>query len=863
MQEDPWAKFRKPGAQPVQQPTAQPVPTPPPQAPAPRLPYSPGKVQAQQNQQKEAERAEARLGIDQNQDARSAEAHGVKMAGITANGGVDTTPSQDQAAGHALNIINNLATLDEVSKDNPEAAKPSLWEVGVEMVTDNPNVMSWATSGNPGRGRAKAALDSSLESIIWLSTGAAVTEPQGIRFKNEITPFYFDDPDTIKWKRAKLMSRIAEARVRAGPANVKIQKALDMLEQKGIKFYDMAFDEAKAEEAAKQGGKQGGKPGQPATSEAPNPWKDKDGFPQRQIGDMIPDAVLKPSDQYEYVEYPSEAVAKHNDWIRQNPNATAQDYLAFRKQLDSEYMFGPDQTLEGQAAEEYDPTEVDAFLQYYRQRPEAPIPPIFGKKRLTAFQKAHNWVAQSEAGNAVANFANARGFGLMEPLLTDKQRKNWHRRNMDSPWISTAADIAGSISPVGALSKAGAKVAGSEAGARVLANTGYGAVRGAAGAQEGERTQGALFGGGLSALGAVGGEAFGSGSRGFSKPKTVENLDQLAGNKDMTLMQRMGLGHAEEGLQGLPIVRGARQKSIEGFNNDNVNRALKNVGAKLPKDTEAGFAANAKMNEILNAAYNRVRPKVVGEFDSAFKMATNGIRNGVMKSGNALKVDLYKELQGVLNTFKGGKYNGNTFKDADQKLRQLGNDWRQVDVGSGVTSPSTYHEMARVADKLRGQLRAQVSRNTPEVAGELKNLDRAWAHAVRIENATNRAKGVYSPDQLKTTIKTLDTSKNRGAFARGQAFDQEYAQAAESILGKVASKETANPLQTTAITHLMTKHPILVGTPLSVAMTASYTPGLKKLIEFLATSKRPKAIEKNFGTIVSQMVRKSQTEKED
>jgi len=193
-QNDPWAAFRT-------GPAAQPAPSPPPaQTPAaPRLPYSPAKVQQQVNQERQEERADTRIGVDLNQDARAAEEHAKKMATLEANGGIDTNASQDQAASHAINLETNLRALNDVRRRKPSAMKPGLLEVRVSAITDNPNVLSVVRGGDDGeRQIAATALDSSMESLVWLSTGASSTEPQGQRFKSEITPYYGDKEATLR-----------------------------------------------------------------------------------------------------------------------------------------------------------------------------------------------------------------------------------------------------------------------------------------------------------------------------------------------------------------------------------------------------------------------------------------------------------------------------------------------------------------------------------------------------------------------------------------------------------------------------------------------------------------------------------------
>ena len=833
-----WDSVSRPvgSAAPAARPATQAAPPPI------RLPYSPAKVQQQANQEREQNRADTRVGVDLEQNARAAEDHAKKMEALKANGGVETNVAQDQAAGHATQLLNNLNQIKAAGKADPQSLRPNIWEVGVGMVTDDPEALAWARKG--GQGERQVVADSYngvLDSLIYLSTGAAAPAEQMDRIKSTVVPTYFDDAKARQGKRQRLEAAIAAARLRAGPADLKTQAALAELEGS----LDFLYAD----------------PDKPANAEK-----------QRQIGDMLPPLKTVGADQFETEEFPPEHGAKHSNWIRSNPNASFDDYVAFRKGLDREYL--PEENgkqFETVEKLSYNNPEwmggLKAWYDHVQAHPELSIDTPAYTRELNASEYFWNMVGQSEPGVAAANFSNAATAGVPELLAGKKARRNFQRRNSESPWIAGISDAVGSVVPTTLVAKGLGKVLpqalDAEARMRniaILAETGYGTARGANAAEPGNRGVGAMFGGGLSAVGAKGMQSLSSGARGGLSQRMRENLDLTSGNTEATLLQRMGKGDFEEGLQGLPLVRGARQESVEGFNQDKVRRALKLVDEELPGGVRAGTDANAKLHAILNQKYNELRPKIVGRFDNMFTRSTNTMANRVLTSGDSLKVDLFKEIQKAGAKFRTGAYDGNTFKDADQKLRQLSHDWSQVEAGPGIVNPSTYHEMAKVADKMRQQLRAQVARNDPAVGTQLKKLDTAWAHKLQIENATNRANGVYSPKQLLTTIKALDTSKGKGRSARGQALDQRYAQASEEILGSAPSKESTNLLQTSGAAYMLQKHPILLGLPASTIAGLSYTPGLKRLAKVLLTGKRGPKTEASIRALIAQNLRKYGTE---
>lgn len=798
-------------------------------------------MQQSVNQERQEDRADTRIGVDLAQDRRAQEEHDKKMAALAANGGVPTNVGEDQAAGHATQLINNVNIIKGAGRARPAALRPNLWEVGVSNLTDNPDALSWARSGDKGERQSVASsYDGILDSLIYLSTGAAATEDQVNRMKGSIFPSYFDGEKQKQSKRQRLEAAIAAARQRAGPADLKTQAALAQLEGSLDFMYDPAT--AKADAYANQ----------------------------KTIEDILPNPESKPSEGWETEDYPVEAQQAHVDWLATNPQASAQQYLDFRKQLHQQYApeeVRDDTTMFGPEALE----QTEQFLEWRRTpRNEGnSIPAIQYRRKLGDIEAFFNDEAQRPEGVVATNYANAMTLGIPELLAGEKGRRNFHRKNAENPWLSLTGDLIGSAGPGALLTKGVQKLlpkgldAVSELRrANVIAGTGQGAVRGAAAAEEGERTKGALFGGGLATIGGVAGQAFGGGSRSFA-PKTQQaDLDQLAGVKEMTLFQTMGKGAMEEGLQGLPAVRKARANSLTGMNRDNVNRALANIDETLPKGVKTGREATAYLHDMDSHKYNQLRPKIHGDFDDKFAMATKGLSDEVLRSGDSLKVDLLKEIQASLRKFASGKYDGASFKDANGKLRQLSTDWAKVDASSGVVSPSAYHDMARVAEKFRGQLRAQVNRNDPIVGNALKKLDKAWAHKLRIEDASNRATatGIYSPQQLLTSIKKLDTSKGKGAFARGRAFDQKYAQAAENILGSTPPKEHGNLLQTMSMMYLMGRHPLAVGLPMTVGGVASYTPGVKQLVKLLVSGKRNPQVELASRSAVGQALRKYGTE---
>jgi len=79
-----------------------------------------------------------------------------------------------------------------------------------------------------------------------------------------------------------------------------------------------------------------------------------------------------------------------------------------------------------------------------------------------------------------------------------------------------------------------------------------------------------------------------------------------------------------------------------------------------------------------------------------------------------------------------------------------------------------------------------VERNNPQYAGELRDINKAWAGFKRVERAASMGgakEGVFTPSQLASAVKALDSSGGKRATARGQAMMQDIARKGEETIG--------------------------------------------------------------------------------
>jgi hypothetical protein len=365
-------------------------------------------------------------------------------------------------------------------------------------------------------------------------------------------------------------------------------------------------------------------------------------------------------------------------------------------------------------------------------------------------------------------------------------------------WPRMAGNV---LSPVNAALGAGLPAAATTAG-RVAGGAGLGAIAGglmpSTGSAEDKLTQ--------MGVGAAGGTAVPAVTAGIGRlisPAASTN-PQLAALKAEGIRPTVGqaLGgfanKAEEKAISLPLlgdsIAAARTRAAGDLNQAVANRALAPIGQAAPKGLD-GRELVGHVQRQLGDAYDTLLPKLTVQADRAFAQEVQSLR-GMVQTGsidpNAAKTFQRILQNDVLGKFKGqGALTGQTMKqvesDLGQKISQLGG--------------STDADARLVADALRevqSSLRSLVQRNNPQYAQELKAINTGYANFKRLERAASSLgaeDGTFSAAQLQNAVKALDRSKDKGKFARGEAFMQDLADPAKSLLGsKVPNSGTADRL---------------------------------------------------------------------
>ena len=489
-QNDPWAQFR-PQNQAPQQPQVEPQPFP--GAQPITVQRNPSKVQAE-------EQAATRTAIDVHGDRRADAALGMEAQRLeiarqkaeadakarAANGGVETTASQDMASGHAIMLGTNLSVLQQLGQKNPRALAPTWAEkVATGLSGDDPDVKAWSQS--PDRQVADNAYRNILESAIYLSTGAAAPPDQVKRIAGTLMPSMFDQPATLAYKRKLLEAYIAQARERAGPADVKAQEALQGLTGNLGALYG-------------NGG---------------TPW------------DQESAQKMELSGERKSVPIPPEMQQEYQQWMGQHPPGTLKldDYLNMYQGLTQKYEFAlPASSIA--SAKDYVDNYNKGHAGLTIPRPD---------RELSAAEKLVAQGANSDIGVGVKNFANAMTLGIPEMMAGREARRASHMADEAHPKSALAGEILGSIAPTSgleglALRGAGKVIEGQVArkvASEVAGNSAYGAVRGYTGAEPEDRGTSAALGGLVGGLAPLAARGAVKGARGFMGDGTREAVDNL------------------------------------------------------------------------------------------------------------------------------------------------------------------------------------------------------------------------------------------------------------------------------------------------------------------------------------------------
>lgn len=438
--------------------------------------------------------------------------------------------------------------------------------------------------------------------------------------------------------------------------------------------------------------------------------------------------------------------------------------------------------------------------------------------------------------------------GEYEAQRQDPKGFDWGRLtgNVASPvnWIGTGAG--GTATGLGGKMAVGAGMGAGSAAAMPVENTDN---------YWGEKAQQI----GLGATAGVAAPLAGSAIGRVLNPQTAPEVkSMLKEGVKLTAGEMAGgaVKRAEDIMGSIPvigsIVKGAQTRSIESLNEAAINRSLSPIGKSLPKNINMGREAIAYANEALGNAYDELLPKLSGKIDKPFADAMDNLDLAV--KGNFALEDADKAIyDGIMNQVVRKRFsnNGSVFgqgiKDIESELGRYAKDFSS-------DPSSSKRNLGAALEQAQSELRNMLVRNNPKYADELKSINKGWANFKRVQKASTSAgtqEGVFTPAQLQSAVRSADKTKDKAAFARGEALMQDLSEPAKARMSpsipNSGSVDRALGFGVAAGGGTALMNPWTA--PLGAAALA-YTPAGRKIAEILLTQ-RPE-VSRKIGSAASK-----------
>lgn len=227
-------------------------------------------------------------------------------------------------------------------------------------------------------------------------------------------------------------------------------------------------------------------------------------------------------------------------------------------------------------------------------------------------------------------------------------------------------------------------------------------------------------------------------------------------------------------------VRKAEEAAGDSFNRALYNKVLEPLGEKVPDTFPVGRDGVRAMKAKMDHEYDAVLPHVRVVADKPLIDQLAEIRTSADKLGEKEAKQFETILnQDVLHKVGPEGMDGRTFKDVESDLL------RQARGFKGSQDPnqrSLGKHLEGVVDALRENM---VDHSPAQYRARLKGVNAAYARFTRLEDAAaarKRGGGYITPSDLLGAVKKGDHSVRKGAFARGDALLQDFAEDADRVL---------------------------------------------------------------------------------
>jgi hypothetical protein len=407
-----------------------------------------------------------------------------------------------------------------------------------------------------------------------------------------------------------------------------------------------------------------------------------------------------------------------------------------------------------------------------------------GDRPLSAVERGVNEFLLSTPGAVATGLTNATTMGI-PAMLNENIGRSLEGVREENGLAYGIGELGGNL----LMSTGGGsllKLAGLSPGkAEVLSDLGYSAITGYTGAEEGERGAGAATNMLLSGLGMAAPSAV----KRTLKPSPDEDIKILreAGVR-LTPAQTVGgrVDTVEEAASralfgGGDMALSSRRRAFNDFNTAYLNSAGEKIGFQLPNDLKPHERMKA-IGKAFDDQYDAIRAQMSVAPDQELLDDIADLRS-VIKDGSTFTPEnaarLEKLLDDQLVRRTANPIGGDEYKSLQSLLKKRKRAFAKND----------NQELADGVENMQAILdNAARRRSPPEAVAALDNADRGFALLAQAQEAAKMAgnkPGEFSPAQILSRQRALDTRNRSRSFVEGDMEGQRLAEAGQSVLGNV------------------------------------------------------------------------------
>jgi len=400
---------------------------------------------------------------------------------------------------------------------------------------------------------------------------------------------------------------------------------------------------------------------------------------------------------------------------------------------------------------------------------------------------------------------NAGGMGLPELLGGEDARRGLKQVSDQSPTASMIGEIGGSMMGVKGLGLAGkatgaGRLLPSAVGRDVLTDAGYSAARGFNSSEEGEGIGSGLGEGAvaiatnLATRGALRG---GRELAGDSQRALIDANDNLR----LSPFQRAGAPEAEAAFRNFPGVHHAKVEAVTDWSRQFKERALADLGEKLPEHIPEGRETIAHIHRQIDGAYREFENRVGGNLTSKGRTTIKALLNPTNFPSEIETQARDKILKTVGKLQNAGPvpFTGAELVKTTKELTRLARDWTKqghnvnTNPGAKLRSPEEYYNAARTAAELRDLIIDRLPSKADRA--RLEKISQASGRMMLVDSAASKIgskDGIVTPEALAAASVKFDPSMNKSRTAAGEAKYQPEIEEAMKLLGASPAAEV-NP----------------------------------------------------------------------